>query len=457
MIQKRNLIYLKIFGIVLIALFLLIPAQMIESIIHERQKTQNESIEEVSSKWANEQTITGPVLSIPYYKYPKNNVNLDTINKSNLLQNYIHILPEELNINGNVSPEMRYRGIFEIVVYNSKIKVSGKFSKSSLQNLGINPSTIDLSAAVLTVGISDLRGIEKQVAVKWNNKNFAFNSGVPVKEVISNGISSYVKIDKDTTEDYYFSFDIDLMGSQKIYFTPVGKVTDINIESSWKNPSFNGAFLPDKREVTANGFKSNWNILHLNRNYPQWWLGDAYNINKSAFGVDLIMPVDNYLKAIRSLKYAILIIGFTFIVFFFIEILNKIYLHPIQYILVGIALIVFYTLLVSISEHSDFNTAFIISAVSTIALIFGYLKAIMKSGKLAGLMASLLLLVYSFIFVIIQLQDLALLIGSIGIFILLAVIMYYSRKIDWYNLNISIDKSTKIEEKINNEINQMRD
>jgi inner membrane protein len=213
-------------------------------------------------------------------------------------------------------------------------------------------------------------------------------------------------------------------------------VTDVNLASEWPNPSFNGAFLPDKRTVTVNGFKANWNVLHLNRNFPQIWTGNQHAISNSSFGIDLLLPVDNYQKSYRSIRYAILFIGFTYLVFFFIEVLNKIFIHPIQYILVGVALIVFYTLLLSISEHINYNFAFIISALATLLLIAGYVRAILKSGKLTMLISGILAVLYTFIFVIIQLQDYALLIGSIGLFIILGLVMYFSRKIDWYNLNL---------------------
>jgi len=181
----------------------------------------------------------------------------------------------------------------------------------------------------------------------------------------------------------------------------------------------------------------------LNRNYPQIWASSRHSIDNSAFGIDLLLPVDNYQKSYRSIRYAILFIGFTFLVFFFIEVLNKLFIHPIQYILVGFSLIVFYTLLLAISEYLKFNLAFIISAVATLSLIAGYVKAILKSTKLTMLLSGVLAVLYSFIFVIIQLQDYALLIGSIGVFIILGIVMYFSRKIDWYNLNLEESEEIK--------------
>lgn len=432
----KNNIYFKVGTIVLIGLLLLIPTSMIEGLIFERESTQRDAIDEVSAKWGKEQTVSGPFVSIPYYRYVKEFSKKDSTEKVVQIKEYIHILPTELNIDGVLNPERRYRGIYEIVVYNSKVNISGRFADLNFSALDVPLKNIQFEKAHLTTGINDLRGIEEQVNLNWNEKQFSFNPGVVSNDVVESGINAIVDINAKDSAVYDFSFSLDLKGSQLLYFTPVGKVTDINISSSWQNPSFNGAFLPDSRTVADSGFTANWNVLHLNRNYPQIWTGDRHSIEGSAFGIDLLLPVDNYQKSYRSIRYAILFIGFTFLVFFFIEVLNKVFIHPIQYILVGIALVVFYTLLLSISEHMKFNLAFILSALATLLLIAGYIKAILKSSKLTYLISGILFVLYSFIFVIIQLQDFALLIGSIGIFIILGLVMYYSRKIDWYNLNL---------------------
>jgi inner membrane protein len=439
---KTN-IYFKIGTIFFIGLVLLIPTSMIQNLIFERESTQKEAISEVSSKWANEQTISGPFISIPYTRYVKEFSKKDSTSKIIQLKEYIHILPSELKISGTINPEQRNRGIYEIVVYNSKINISGKFTKMNFSQFDIPTKEIQFDKAHLSLGIDDLRGIEKQVDLDWNTEKFSFNPGVISNDILKSGINSPIKLDSKDSTSYNFSFNLDLKGSQLLYFTPVGKVTDVAMKSSWKNPSFNGSFLPDSRTISESGFNAKWNVLHLNRNYPQSWIGSKYSIAESSFGIDLLLPVDNYQKTYRSIRYAILFIGFTFLVFFFIEVLNKIFIHPIQYILVGIALIVFYTLLLSISEHLAFNTAFIISAIASLLLIAGYVKAILKSNKLTALISSILFILYTFIFVIIQLQDFALLIGSIGIFIILGLVMYFSRKIDWYNLNMSENKTSE--------------
>jgi len=422
---------------------LLIPTSMIEDLIGERETTQNNAIFEVSSKWGEAQTISGPFITIPFTSYVKEISSKDSSEKIVMLKEYLHIMPTELNVSGDINPEKRKRSIYEIVVYNSKLEISGVFNKLDFASLDIDPKNIQFDKAEFVVGINDLRGIEEQVNLNWNNKSVSFNSGVSSTDVVQSGINALLALDPQDSSSYKFNLTLNLKGSQLLYFTPVGKVTDINMVSAWPNPSFNGAFLPDDHDISDTGFTAKWNVLHLNRNYPQIWASSQYNIGGSSFGIDLLLPVDNYQKSYRSLRYAILFIGLTFLVFFFIEVMNKVFIHPVQYILVGVALVVFYTLLLSISEHLKYNGAFIISAISTLGLIAGYVKAILKSGKLTLLISGILTILYTFIFVIIQLQDYALLIGSIGIFIILGMVMYFSRKIDWYHLNMDEQKEAE--------------
>ena len=434
MSRIKNNLYFKIGGIVLIALLLLIPTGMIKSIIYEREQTQREAIDEVSEKWGGAQTLQGPVLTIPYTRYVK---EIDkATGKETLVQitERLHVLPSKLDIQASVKPDRRHRGVYEIVVYNSALHVSGAFTKLDFKDLEAKGHSFKFNEATLNAGIDDLRGIEKQIELNWEGKKLPFNPGVSNQDIFYSGINAKVSISPTDDHLYRFSFDIELKGSQQLYFTPVGKETDVVLNSDWQTPKFDGAFLPDQHKTDKAGFKAHWNILNLNRNYPQSWTGSSYKLRDSSFGVDLKLPVDNYQKSHRSIHYAILFIGLTFLVFFFIEIFQASVIHPIQYILVGIALVVFYTLLLSISEHIRFNYAFILSALATVALISLYVRAILRSLKMSLFIAGLLSMLYIFIFVIIQLEDLALLIGSIGVFIILCLVMYFSRKIDWYNI-----------------------
>ena len=229
-----------------------------------------------------------------------------------------------------------------------------------------------------------------------------------------------------------FHIDLALQGSGSLFFTPVGKITEVNLRSAWGDPSFTGAFLPDQKNISPAGFDAQWKVLNLNRNYPQAWAGDTQvDFSSSAFGVDFLLPVDNYQKSIRSVKYAILFIGLTFLVIFFVEMRGTRRVHPFQYALIGLALVIFYTLLVSISEHISFNAAYAVAATMTIGLTGLYARALFDSRKMALLVGGTLLLLYGFLFTVLQLQDYALLIGSLGLFAILATVMYFSRQIDW--------------------------
>ena len=410
---------------------------LIQGLIDERQSRQQEAISEVSSKWGKQQTLSGPVLTVPYIEYEKNPDAYKEANTPFLkVIKYAHFLPEELKVDGKLYPEKRYRGIYDVVVYNSGLNFKGKFPSPDLVALNIPKENILYDDAFVAVGISDLRGIEDEISLQWNSDKKLMNPGIVSNDVLASGISAPVAIVKGDTEksSYDFSFDLKLKGSQLLYFTPLGKETNINLSAGWATPSFDGAFLPAKRIVSDSSFSASWKVLHLNRNYPQSWKGNAYEIGNSAFGVNLLTPVDNYQKSTRSVKYAIMIIILTFVVIFFIEILNHRMIHPFQYILIGLGLCIFYSLLIAISEHTSFNFSYLISCAATIGLIAAYAKSVFKDYKLVALVAGVLTILHGYIFTLIQLEDYALLMGSIGLFIVLAILMYYSRKIDWYNL-----------------------
>jgi inner membrane protein len=332
---ERNAALIKGFIIGFLIIVLLIPTFMINGIISERQGRKDAAIIEVSSKWGNRQTFVGPVLKVPYYEILKTE-NINAAGKKEIIQEknlrFAYFLPEKLKINGVASPESRFRGIYEIVVYSSKIACSGNFSKVSLEQFGATKENIDWKNAIIMLNISDLRGIEEEVVLDWNGKKTSFNPGAKLNEEFTSGIQTPVIIEDEGIGEYNFSLNLSLKGSASLNFVPVGKTTEVAIKSNWKNPSFDGAFLPDKRIVNEKGFVAEWKVLHLNRNFPQQWNTDI-SLNSATFGVDLITPNDSYQKSDRSVKYAILIIALTFMAFFFIEILNQKTVHPFHYII----------------------------------------------------------------------------------------------------------------------------
>jgi inner membrane protein len=431
----KNSVTLKIITVTILMLLLLIPSSMIKSTITEREDLNKIAISEVSSKWAESQQINGPILTIPIiYEYQNED-------KKVLSTKYFHILPENLHINGKIEPEKLRRGIYEVVVYKSNLTISGNFTfdqKIDRTNL----KEINYDKSFLTIGISDLRGIEDHIVFNWNNQDLKVQPGSKISQTIYSGLTiNLPSIEKIINKTVDFKFNLNLQGSQNMSFVPLGNTTEVNIVSSWPSPSFNGNFLPDFREVTKEGFSASWKILQLNRNFPQAWIGSdqSEKINNSAFGVNLIVPLDDYRKSMRSAKYAAMTIALTFLIFFLVEILNKRKIHPFQYALVGLAICLFYILLVSISEHLSFNLAYCISTLAIVLMISLYSISVFKVLKLSFLLMVTLIGIYGFLFVTLQLADYALLLGSIGITLILGLTMYFTRKINWYKLNIATD------------------
>ena len=427
----KNSIMVKVLSIGFLILILMIPTSMIENIIYERQARSNEVVNEVSSKWGYNQTITGPMLTIPCNVWL---TGQNGVPKAKL--KYSYFLPENLQITGTVEPEIRYRGLYEVIVYNSKLNITGKFAKPSFEEWGIHDGHVKWDDVMISIGIPDMRGIQESIELKWNNEKFLFNPGIDNNLDLLSGVSTKVDmhITDSTLTHYEFSIQLDINGSGSLNFVPLGKETDVKISSSWETPSYMGAFLPDERGARedSTGFSASWKILHLNRNFPQKWLNVAKNLNTASFGVRFLFPVDHYQKSIRTAKYANMFLFLTFLIFFFVEIINKKRIHPMQYLLVGFALSIFYSLLISLSEHFSFNKSFLIGSAAIVILITGYSHSIFKDLRLTALMGCVLTALYVLLFSILQMEDYSLLLGSLGIFLVLALVMFLSRKFKWY-------------------------
>ncbi|MBA2561394.1 MAG: cell envelope integrity protein CreD [Chitinophagaceae bacterium] len=428
---QRNRLIIKAIFIGILILALLIPTAFIIYLVNERQERKGEVVHEISNKWSAAQTISGPYISVPYFINDNNNPKTPAVKK------YLYLLPEQLNINSTIATETRYRSIYKVPVYTADILLQGKFENNKLNKLNIPLQEIRWHEASLCIGLSDFKGISEEIHIKRNDSIYPFEIGLPENDLLLTGVSAAFPLSvNNIMDESSFSIRLKLKGSQKIHFTPLGSTTQVRMQSSWKDPAFDGKFLPDSHRINTNGFSANWNILHFNRSFPQQFTSGSINnlqLSESSFGINFLQPVDAYTQTMRSVKYAILIISLTFFIYFFIEIFQSKSVHPLQYILIGFALVIFYTLLLSISEYTSFPIAYVISAFATISLITWYTKSIFKKWSIAITFSLLLSLLYLFIYVLIQLQDNALLFGSIGLFILLAAVMYFSRKIDWYN------------------------
>lgn len=449
-------ITLKLVVVAVLALLLLIPAAMIESLIRERSGTQQAAISEISASWSGPQVVTGPVLVVPYTRVLRSSdgTAVETTD-------YAFFLPEALSVEGQLAPETRYRGIYEAVVYQATARIEGTFARPDFGDWSIAPGQIRWSEAALVIGLSDLRGINERLAVDWSGTTVPFDPGVGPSEVVPSGALARIPLAADATAPLAFAINLDLNGSVAFQVTPVGRTTEVALTSPWPHPSFVGAFLPDARTVADDGFTAQWRVLHLNRNLPQRWRstspirlagypqrpdletarlqqGGAEPV-PTALGVRLLVPVDHYRKATRAAKYALLVIALTFLTFFFSETRERVRVHPFQYVLVGLALCLFYALLVALSEHLRFNVAYLLAGGATISLVALYSRAVFRSTRLSLVMGGLLVVLYGFVFVLLQLQDYALLIGALGLFVALALTMYLSRRIDWYGVGQPVE------------------
>jgi inner membrane protein len=406
-----------------IVLILLIPASMVENLIMERQMQSNSAFQQIESQWASPQKIAACVLNIPVEtRYTENKE--EKIRMDNLV-----VLPDLLNITGKIVPEIRYRGIYKFPVYTVALRITGKLMMP--KSLPKFTETYKLNEAVVTLGISDLRGIENTPVLKMAGKAYEAVPGVPGESLTKSGVTFKVPI-ADSTQLGDFVIDLNLKGSDSILFYPLGKETSIDLQSPWTSPSFTGNFLPKDRKVDEKGFTAQWKVLYLNRNYPQEWINQAGNIEGSEVGVSLLQTVDHYQKAMRSVKYSLLFTALTFMAFFLAEVIRKRKIHPIQYSFTGFALIIFYSLMTALSEHLSFNMAFVLSTVLIIGLITSYSHSSFKDKKFTAIIAVLLCVLYLFLFTLLQLENYALLLGNIGLFAALATIMFVSRKINWY-------------------------
>ena len=428
----------------ILILVLLIPLSYIKSLINERANRQESVINEINEKWGSEVLLYGPILKIPYKTYSEKIITTANSkeNRTEKIEqiNYAYFFPKKLEINATINPKEKKRGIYKTSVYKGEISLNGSYEKPNFNEIDINDKDILWNKATIVIKTSNLKGINSEVVINFDKQKFTF---LPKYEEISNTQFNEVSLNKLETNyleknvlpinnDTNFSIKFNISGSKQISVIPIGKETDLTITSNWKTANFIGNFLPlNSDKILENGFNAKWKVLHINRPFSQEYFKILPNLNQFAFGVNFMIPVDEYQKSERSAKYGFLVIALTFLVFFLIQSISKINIHPFQYLMIGLALTMFYTLLISISEHSDFLRAYLIAATSVIMLITLYSKSILKTFKFPLFIGTALTALYTFIFVIIQLENYALLVGSLGLFIILALIMYASRKIDW--------------------------
>lgn len=430
-----------------------VPLWLIEGVMEERQKFNVEYPQQYKGPGATAQTLIGPVLTVPYHyrvteqksipitattSAQQTTTTTKTQEVSKTLTGQLHFFPESLTVSGTLNPEIRDEGKFKNILYATDIEFKGSFNSAGSKQKKISEEDILWEESSLALGISDLRGIRKVTTLDWAGKKLKFVPGTNGLKLFDSGQSvSLSGLQQGTS--YPFAFTLQLNGSRDMNIFPAGKENKISLQSSWKDPTFTGGFLPSQKSINKDGFSSTWEVSYFNRNLPQVWTDADPDIKNSLaqymVGATLGTPVEFYRTAIRAVKYGNLFIIMTFITFFIFEMSTKVRIHEIQYLLVGVALTIFFLLLIAISEWVPFASAYALASIPTIMQITWYTQAFSKTRNknLWKVMAATLTLLYTYLYILLQLENLSLLIGSIGLFIAMTVVMYSMRNIDWYS------------------------
>jgi inner membrane protein len=434
---------LKILSIGFLVLLLQMPIAKIRGVIRERQQTRSQAVNEITGKWGGEQTIIGPMVVVPYERrWTETDKDGKMAPRSQTV--YASFLPETLDVAGNIESDIRYRGIFEVPVYRMTLDMTGRFSLPNFSEWAIHPDDIMWDRAYLSVRISDARAITKQSVLSWNDEQLEFLPSTG--EFGHNEPGIHVKLkDRLEADGFEFSVPLELNGSVGAFFVPFGKETEVALKSNWNAPSFQGSWLPTRRDVKDDGFEASWNITSLGRNYPQQWRSSSSPegaVTSSRFGVNMISPVDHYRMSTRSVKYQFLFLVLTFATLWLFEIRIKTRIHSIQYLFVGAGMCLFYLLELSLAEHIGFLTAYAIASAAVVALITTYCVAVLKGVGRAVIVGVVVTLLYVYLYTLLTIEDFALLVGSIGLFFALAATMFLTRKVDWYSLqNVDVAAS----------------
>lgn len=427
----------------LLALLILIPLRMVGGIVEERAAYRESALQSIWSSYAGPQTVTGPVLVVPYTEVTRVR---DETPAGGATRTSLHsetkrmlVFPKTLDVSGALATSVRYRGIHKALVYDLKSRLTGTLTLPDLKQLPQSAGHVSFTVgdAYVAIGISDIRGLMTQPVLNVGGKRFELEQGAQLGG-LRQGV--HAKIDLAALAAAHagqavpFSIDLPLRGAQSVAFAPVADQNDFSLKSAWPHPSFDGAFLPRDRTIDARGFSGAWSVTSFNTKVrEQLTSGNGEDLLDTA-SVSLIEPVNVYLQAERATKYGALFVMLTFASFFMFELVKRLRIHPIQYLLVGLSLALFFLLLLSLSEHIAFGHAYLAASGACIGLLGFYLTFVLHSVKRGATFAGLLAMLYAALYGLLLSEDNALMLGSLLLFAMLAGIMMLTRRVDWYAL-----------------------
>jgi inner membrane protein len=432
--------------IALLIILLLVPLMMIDGMIGDRQARRDGVLEDIARSSSYSQQLSGPLLVVPFRKtvqiWKTNAQTNERYQEVAQERGFLYFLPDKFKLNGKVNTERRSRGIYEARLFHTDNTIEGHFELPQYLGITEDFDSYQFDQPYLSVGISDIRGIEKSLKLNLDDQEVDFVPGSRL-EWLGEGVSANLPfMDGKRARHLNFAFNLMLQGTGQFKVTPVGKTSEVVLNADWPHPSFIGSYLPTRREISDTGFSASWQTSFFSTNLEEALTrcheaAPCAELSNRSFGVSFIEPVDQYLKSDRAIKYALLFIGLTFAGFFLFEVLKNMAVHPIQYALVGVSLAFFYLLLLSMSEHIGFALAYLLSATACVLLIGFYVCHVLRSvqhglGFTAGLAA-----LYALLYGLLGAEDYALLMGSLLLFGLLGVFMIVTRKLDWYGVALA--------------------
>ncbi|WP_025122077.1 MULTISPECIES: cell envelope integrity protein CreD [unclassified Serratia (in: enterobacteria)] len=429
----KSVLFWKITTLLGLMILMMIPVGQLMDVVQERSGYRQSVVGQVSESTSRAQRILGPLIVIPYtLREEKKNEKGEISIEINRYQRFV--LPESLVVNGKPNVEVRKLGIYQTQVYQGPLDFQVKFAQPDLDDL--QHSNITVGQPFLVVSLSDSRGIKSISALNGIQQQAKFEPGTLVNG-LSQGIHAPLALASLQKEGLTADFTLNLAGTSSLSLVPVGRSSELLLQSNWPHPNFLGNFLPDERKVTDRGFSARWRSTWFANNINSAFMYDNGIMEEEklpTFTTSLIEPVDHYQLTERAVKYAVLFLGLTFMAFFLFETLTGLRVHPIQYLLVGAALVLFYLILLAFSEHLGFDVAYLLASVACSGLIAFYLSAVLRGIKRGMLFAASLLLLYGILYMLLQSEDNALVLGSVLLFGILAGIMLLTRKLDWYQV-----------------------
>ena len=438
----------KFFLICGLVLLLAIPLLLVWALIEEREHRAEGVQADVAREWGGSQAITGPVVIVPYTVRRVRTEGDKRI--EDLVERRAVFLPETLNINGKAATKVLHRSIYDIGVYTAALDFEGSFGVPDISEVATDVQSVRWQDAILALAINDVSGLKATASVFIDGSSkvpFEPSLGVPGDRL--NGIHArlvgaealFPGSASDTStaplpsmRAFTFKFGLTLNGSAQLAFAPVARETTVGLSSDWPDPSFIGAFLPTDRVLNPAMFSARWQVPHLARSVPQAWSLEDQGLPRMsayAFGVRFIVPVDFYQIVSRAAKYAMMFLATAFMAVFVLELRSAHAVHPVQYMFVGLAMAFFYVLLLSFAEQIGFLWAYLIASVATAGLIASYVGRVQRSVFKGLVMLAVLALLYGLLYLILQLEDYALLVGAIAGFLMLAAVMFGTLKVNW--------------------------